>query len=57
MLEAKAKNQGHKRKCYLNEKKVFRKNFQAITRKNRYPKNFSGAAQTSKKSAMGDGIF
>ena len=30
----------------LQNKKVFRKNFQAISRKNRFPKNFSDAPQT-----------
>ena len=54
MLEAKAKNQGYKRKC-SPKKKVFRKNFQAFSRKNRFPKIFSGAPQTfnnSKNSAV-----
>ena len=53
MLEAKAKDQGHKRKCSpkkkglqkifsgdLEKKKVFTKIFQAISTKKRFPKNF-----------------
>ena len=66
-LEAKAKDQGHKRKCSpkkrcseknfrrSQKKKVFRKFFQEICRKNRFPNNFSGAPQTfnnSKNSAV-----
>ena len=39
MLEAKAKNQGHKRKCSL-KKKVFNKIFQAVPQKNGEEKNF-----------------
>ena len=38
MLEAKAKDQGHKRKC--SKKKVFTKIFQAISTKKRFPKLF-----------------
>ena len=45
MLEAKAKDQGHKRKCSPKKKKVFTKIFQAISTKTRFPKNFSGAPQ------------
>ena len=60
MLEAKAKDQGHKRKCpprkkkdlqkifsgdFPKKKKVFTKNFQAISTKKRFPKNFSSAPQ------------
>ena len=33
MLEAKAKDQGHKRKCSQEKKKVFTKIFQAISKK------------------------
>ena len=33
MLEAKAKDQGHKRKCSPKKKKVFAKIFQAISKK------------------------
>ena len=33
MLEAKAKDQGHKRKCSPKKKKVFKKFFQAISKK------------------------
>ena len=33
MLEAKAKDQGHKRKCSPKKKKVFTKIFQAISKK------------------------
>ena len=54
MLEAKAKDQGHKRKC-SPKKKVFTKIFQAISAKKRFPKNFSSAAQNfnnSKNSAV-----
>ena len=54
MLEAKAKDQGHKRKC-SPKKKVFTKNFQAISTKKRFPKNFSSAVQNfnnSKYSAV-----
>ena len=39
MLEAKAKDQGHKRKC-SPKKKVFKKNFQAISTKNVFQKIF-----------------
>ena len=56
MLEAKAKDQGHKRKCSpKKKKKVFTKIFQAISTKKRFPKNFSSAAQNfnnSKNSAV-----
>ena len=68
MLEANAKDQGHKRKCSpkkkglhknflgdLQKKKVFTKIFQAISTKNRFPKNFSSAPQNfnnSKNSAV-----
>ena len=45
MLEAKAKDQGHKRKCSPKKKKVFTKIFQAISTKKRFPKNFSSAPQ------------
>ena len=46
MLEAKAKDQGHKRKCSpKKKKKVFTKIFQAISTKKRFPKNFSSAPQ------------
>ena len=58
MLEAKAKDQGHKRKCSPKKKKVFKKNFQAISKKKvftkifqaistkkRFPKTFSSAPQ------------
>ena len=56
MLEAKAKDQAHKRKCSPKKKKGLRKNFsgdlqkkkkvftkilQAISTKKRFPKNFS----------------
>ena len=54
MLEAEAKDQGHKRKC-SPKKKVFTKIFQAISSKKRFPKNFSTAPQNfnnSKKSAV-----
>ena len=54
MLEAKAKDQGHKRKC-SPKKKVFSKIFQAISTKKRFPKNFSSAPQNfnnSKNSAV-----
>ena len=44
VLEAKAKDQGHKRKCSPKKKKkglhVFTKIFQAISTKKRFPKNF-----------------
>ena len=55
MLEAKAKDQGHKRKCSPKKKKVFTKIFQAISTKKRFPKNFSSAPQNfnnSKNSAV-----
>ena len=45
MLEAKAKNQGHKRKCSPKKKKVFTKIFQAISTKKRFPNHFSTAPQ------------
>ena len=62
MLEAKAKDQGHKRKwspkkkvftkifqaiSKKKKKKVHTKIFQAISTKNRFPKNFSSAPQNS----------
>ena len=49
MLEAKAKDQGHKRKC-SPKKKVFTKIFQAISTKKRFSKNFSSAPQTFNNS-------
>ena len=55
MLEAKAKDQGHKRKCSPKKKKVFSKIFQAISTKKRFPKIFSSAPQNfnnSKNSAV-----
>ena len=54
-LEAKAKDQGHKRKCSTPPKKVFKKLVQAISKKQRLPKNFSGDRQNlnnSKTSAV-----
>ena len=60
MLEAKAKDQGHKAQVLskkkkkslhknfsgdLQKKKVFTKTFQAISTKKRFPKNFSTAPQ------------
>ena len=51
MLEAKAKDQGHKaqvlskKKTKKQKKKVFTKIFQAISTKKRFPKNFSSAPQ------------
>ena len=56
MLEAKAKNQGHKRKCSPKKKvftKIFQaisKNFQAISTKKRFPKNLSSASQNFNNS-------
>ena len=64
MLEAKVKDQGHKRKCFPKKKKkvfteifrrspkkkVFTKNFQAISTKKRFPKNFSSASQNFNNS-------
>ena len=51
MLEAKAKDQGHKRKCSpKKKKKVFTKIFQAISTKKRFPKNFSTASQNFNNS-------
>ena len=68
MLEANAKDQGHKRKCSPKKKrssqkffrrspkkKVFTKIFQAISTKKRFPKNFSSAPRNfnnSKNSAV-----
>ena len=65
MLEPKAKDQGHKRKCSpksqkffrrsQKKKKVFTKIFLAISTKTRFPKNFSSASQNfsnSKNSAV-----
>ena len=49
MLEAKAKDQGHKRKC-SPKKKVFTKLFQAISTKKRFPKYFSSAPQNFNNS-------
>ena len=61
MLEAKAKDQGHKAQVLSKKKKVLHKNFsgdlqkkkkkvftkifQAISTKKRFPKNFSSASQ------------
>ena len=63
MLEAKAKDQGHKLKCSpkkkglhknfsddLQKKKVFTKIFQAISTEKRFPKNFSSAPQNFNNS-------
>ena len=64
MLEAKAKDQGHKRKCSPKKKrssqkffrrspkkkKVFTKIFQAISTKKRFLKNFSSAPQNFNNS-------
>ena len=51
MLEAKAKDQGHKRKCSpKKKKKVFTKIFQAISTKKRFLKNFSSAPQNFNNS-------
>ena len=50
MLEAKAKDQGHKRKCSPKKKKVFTKFFQAISTKKRFLKNFSSAPQNFNNS-------
>ena len=57
MLEAKVKDQGHRRKCSpkKKKKKVFTKIFQAISTKKRFPKNFSSTPQNfnySKNSAV-----
>ena len=59
MLEAKAKDQGHKAKVLSKKKKkkkkVFTKIFQAISTKKRFPKNFSTAPQNfnfAKNSAV-----
>ena len=41
MLEAKAKDQGHKRKCSPKKKKVFTKTFQAISKKKKKKKVFT----------------
>ena len=40
MLEAKAKDEGHKRKCSPKKKKVFTKIFQAISTKKVFQKIF-----------------
>ena len=46
MLEAKAKDQGHKAQVLSKKKKkVFTKIFQAISTKKRFPKKFSSAPQ------------
>ena len=65
MLEAKAKDEGHKRKCspkkkglhknfsgdlQKKKKKVFTKMFQVISTKKRFPKNFSSASQNFNNS-------
>ena len=66
MLEAKAKDQGHKHKCspkkkkglhkkfsgdlQRQKKKVFTKIFQAISTEKRFPKNFSSASQNFNNS-------
>ena len=49
MIEAKAKDQGHKRKC-STKKKIFTKIFQAISTKKRFPNNFSSALQNFNNS-------
>ena len=54
MLKAKAKDQGHKRKC-SPKKKVFTEIFQAISTKKRFSKNFFSTPQNfnnSKNSAV-----
>ena len=60
MLEAKAKDQGHKRKKKRSLQKFFRRSpkkkkvfttiFQAISTKKRFPKNFSSAPQNFNNS-------
>ena len=51
MLEAKAKDQGHKRKCSpKKKKKIFTKIFQAISTKKRFPQKFSSASQNFNNS-------
>ena len=51
MLEAKAKDQEHKRMCSpKKKKKVFTKIFQAISTKKRFPKIFSSAPQNFNNS-------
>ena len=53
LLEAKAKDQGHKRKC--SSKKSPHKNFSGDLHKKRFPKKFSGASRNfnnSKNSAV-----
>ena len=48
------KDQGHKRKCSPNKKKVYTKIFQAISKKKSLPEKFSGAPENfnnSKNSA------
>ena len=64
MLEAKAKDKGHKRKCspkkekvfknffqtISKKKKVFTEIFQAISTKKRFPKNFSSTPQNFNNS-------
>ena len=48
MLEVKAKDQGHKRMC--SQKKVFRKNFQAISKKKGLQKKILGNLQKKTSS-------
>ena len=51
MLEAKAKDQGHKRKCSPNKKKrSSQKFFKRSPQKKRFPKNFSSAPQNFNNS-------
>ena len=53
MLEVKAKDQGHKRKCSLKKKKVFTKIFQAISKKKiGLHKNFSSDLQKKNRSSQ-----
>ena len=60
MLEAKAKDQGHKAQVLSKKKKkVFTKIFQAISTKKRFPNNFSSAPQNfniPKNSAVFRGL-
>ena len=44
MLEAKAKDQGHRRKCSLKKKKVFKNFFQAISNLLAYPEFLIGVS-------------
>ena len=52
MLEAKAKNQGHSRKCSPNKKRVFKNFFQAISKKKVLKKISQAISKKKKRSSQ-----